>query len=953
MKKKSLTFLLMSFLALSVGFNISNDLHENNVVNAEEPFQIKSIEDFKTVFDGKGTFCNRDIELLTDLDVSNVRGVAKVEQSGMADTYIGTFNGNGHILSGIGAAESVWNANIGGLFHLIGAQGVVKNLVVDWTATRDNIGSIAYNNQGTFENVTVITHVPGSPNSFGAFVAQDNGGFYKNCNSHFIITGGMGGGVHPISFGGNVDASHVSNCNFSRYTSGAGDTSAAITDTQHFDTIDEKQIYQSTTKSLSVGESFDLNEISYGIPGTWESDQPIVSINNNIVEATGSGVATITGTMNSSYPYTNKTATIEVTISAAANVSNISINESDVSVAQTKTTTLTATLTGNLYESIEWKSLDQEKADVMKSPDNDLSATVTGKNVGDARIQVSVVSQDGKNYTDEITINVTEYSVIKNKIPVDNSKFMPKWEGAGIMGLYFNNDAIEGDMTKYQVESTSSLLKDAVRKNWEEQLYISFSGAPDDNSGIHSVTITLSLDMGDKMYIYESTYWFNGKKFVNYKDGVIKGNDAIGIDQTQEYTYEYENDINKAEFNWTVADDGKLQIVGDSNTKVVQIKGLVSGDSSLSCHINFEGEEYILTMSIKVVAQVKDVTSIKLDKENISIKEGQSSSVNVEFTEGTEYNEITWKTESDQVATVEGNDKSATVFAQGIGNTTLTVTVKTNSGEVTESINIDVEEATKFNIYFLINEEELSRRFSGVGYGLFFGDNKFNNEAVELIDTNIDISSTYKTTEEAEITYVGSLYKATIFSELIVANQEGTGYLQLCSKSNNGSRWGKPYYEVNDIFKNNSGVILTLEKWGSGDSNVKVIGTEKDGNDIVNLYDGVRDQENSICHLLSDTDKLNEKLTIYDNLSEEAKTLANNIIENVDGGTVTFEQTIEYLRSVKDLDKTNAVSENANTISELLTAKDSSSINIILTLAIVMVIMISGYYLVIRKRENY
>ena len=102
--------------------------------------------------------------------------------------FDGTFNGNGHTISGFWYKKA---ANVNGLFGRVGTNGVVKNFTLQGDIPEDGVASwsaaLVGNNAGTIENVIVDVGLPNGGHSATGAIASVNHGLIKNCLS--ISTG--------------------------------------------------------------------------------------------------------------------------------------------------------------------------------------------------------------------------------------------------------------------------------------------------------------------------------------------------------------------------------------------------------------------------------------------------------------------------------------------------------------------------------------------------------------------------------------------------------------------------------------------------------------------------------------------------------------------------------------------------------------------------------------------
>ena len=184
------------------GFQINGDGYQP----AEEENGIYQIKNAGNLFwfaqevksSGEGTVMNA--ELANDIAIPEGRSwtpIAVDKQSTTGVPYTGTFNGNGHAISGLKT-----ETKHGGLFKSLGKNSVVKNLGIIDSAFEggnfDYVGAIAATNYGTIENCYNTSGVTGWGMFVGGIVGE-NKGTIKECYNTGTITGnGQGEGIGGI-----------------------------------------------------------------------------------------------------------------------------------------------------------------------------------------------------------------------------------------------------------------------------------------------------------------------------------------------------------------------------------------------------------------------------------------------------------------------------------------------------------------------------------------------------------------------------------------------------------------------------------------------------------------------------------------------------------------------------------------------------------------------------------
>jgi len=156
--KKTNHFYRFCALALSCLLLISLLPVTQVLADGDGAIHIKSAEDLRSLAHsctldswsrGKTVVLDNDIELTDDDELP-------------IPTFGGTFNGNGHTISGLSITQSVSPA---GLFGVLQKDAVIKNLNVEGTVTpsgdSENIGGIVGENHGTIESCTFNGSVSG------------------------------------------------------------------------------------------------------------------------------------------------------------------------------------------------------------------------------------------------------------------------------------------------------------------------------------------------------------------------------------------------------------------------------------------------------------------------------------------------------------------------------------------------------------------------------------------------------------------------------------------------------------------------------------------------------------------------------------------------------------------------------------------------------------------------
>lgn len=822
MKKKLLAFSIASAMiagaAAAVALSATRSLKEAKA----ETVTISDLDSFKAVFD-KGAGANsKDIELTADIDVSSYLGtVANGGQCGMAGTYQGTFNGNGHMIYGIGTTGG-WGANCGGLFNIVGEDAIIKDLIIDWEAPRDNVGSIGYLNNGTMQNVTVITHVgAANPNSFGAFFAQTGGtSVYKNCYSHFINTGTRGGAVGTVSFGGTPGT--VKDCYYSDTIVSGG---AAALSTQDFESVTLKDQSFEVNKEISVGDSFVAD--TYGLPLKWTSgDSSKVSVSGNVItgEVTDASPVTVSGALPQTpvdlkSVYGTFSTVYNVTVvSAATPVTGVSVAPNALTLTEGDSAEVTVSLTGTGLTSAVWTVNNDGVASVIGDSE---SATITAGSAGNATVTLTVTSTNTNTYTATVAVTVVELQ--HAALPL-NAASEYAWGGAGLQKVYVTTASLPStNKADYTFEATCSGALALTLVGWQfddviddhTRLYTWYNAAPTESSGVYTLHFTLTTKSSPKT-AYEADIVFDGLTRV-IPAATISGaaNVAVGGSETYSVTPSY---FTPDTYTWSVSDSSVADI--DSTTaSSVALNGISEGTVVLSVSVvGTDGKTYNANKTISVDAVLADITDFDLVPDNVNVLEGKSTTINVENMVGSQYISFAWSSDDSTVASVTGNLSSATVVGGSAGTATIELAIVTSSGTVSKTAIVTVSAARYVDIYFAIKDG-----FSSVtNYGVFFYGGHGTDGATALLDTGYDLTIS----EEKQSLYLAHV-NLDALDKMNGENIYDGVYLQFCNTANTGQRWGSGF-SVSSL----NGYVLTAN-WADGSKAYTNLGTAADMADVL------------------------------------------------------------------------------------------------------------------------
>ena len=187
---------------------------------AYDPYQIATAEElweFAELVNGGKT--DASAILTANIDLSSVGNWIPI---GNEDhPYSGTFDGDGHTISGLYIKSS---ADDQGLFGYVGQNGTVKDLTVSGSVSGNDYvgGVVGYNNRGTVTGCTfsVSGSVSGGED-VGGVVGYNNGGTVTGCT--FSVSGSVSGGEDVGGVVGYNNGGTVTGCTFSGSGSVSGD----------------------------------------------------------------------------------------------------------------------------------------------------------------------------------------------------------------------------------------------------------------------------------------------------------------------------------------------------------------------------------------------------------------------------------------------------------------------------------------------------------------------------------------------------------------------------------------------------------------------------------------------------------------------------------------------------------------------------------------------------------
>ena len=230
---KDLDELCKKFENLTDTWSISDTLnrpvltsnHEDDGTQAH-PYRISTatqLENFRDIVNGtNGQRQNKSAhaKLMNNINLSSVCGENAGESgqsvswtpigNSIGNPYEGTFNGDGHTISGLYIKNTSNITDYQGLFGFVGSEGTVQNLTVDGTVSGSwSVGGVVgYNNGGTVTGCTFSVSGTVSGRMYVGGVVGRNSGTYgsvTNCYNTGEVTGSTSGGVVGYNQSGTVE----------------------------------------------------------------------------------------------------------------------------------------------------------------------------------------------------------------------------------------------------------------------------------------------------------------------------------------------------------------------------------------------------------------------------------------------------------------------------------------------------------------------------------------------------------------------------------------------------------------------------------------------------------------------------------------------------------------------------------------------------------------------------
>ena len=228
-------------ISQSLGFPVLQDNAQDGLPpglgTEASPYEISTadqLENFRDLVNRGGAGASAHAKLMNNIDLSSVCGAELSNGqpvswtpigTSISDSYEGTFNGDGHTISGLYIGTS--DVDYKGLFGCLDQGGTVQNLSVSGNVSSYwNVGGVVgYNFSGTVTGCIFSGSGSVSGSYYVGGVVGENSGSVINCYNTGSVTGVAGvtgssdyvGGVVGQNFGGTVE-----NCYNTGTVSGSG-----------------------------------------------------------------------------------------------------------------------------------------------------------------------------------------------------------------------------------------------------------------------------------------------------------------------------------------------------------------------------------------------------------------------------------------------------------------------------------------------------------------------------------------------------------------------------------------------------------------------------------------------------------------------------------------------------------------------------------------------------------
>lgn len=175
---------------------------------AASPYLIKTAADMIALSQASASnsFAGKHFRLAADIDMSQAHGFVPIGTNRAA--FNGTFDGNGHIISGLNIDAVGYHFQ--GLFGACFTNSVLKNIIIRRSSLRGDgyyLGLLAGYSQGTIDNCRVQGTVSGAGLCVGGVAGRTYGSVERSSFSGSVEAAGYVGGIVGYSYGA-INACH-------------------------------------------------------------------------------------------------------------------------------------------------------------------------------------------------------------------------------------------------------------------------------------------------------------------------------------------------------------------------------------------------------------------------------------------------------------------------------------------------------------------------------------------------------------------------------------------------------------------------------------------------------------------------------------------------------------------------------------------------------------------------
>lgn len=236
------------------------------------------------------------------------------------------------------------------------------------------------------------------------------------------------------------------------------------------------------------------------------------------------------------------------------------------------------------------------------TPNGD-KATVEGVSATDAAVVTVTMTLNGHDYTDTVSIKVTETAADVIPLQVLSTT---AWNGAG---LYFDFSPESASMTNaglkalpYVAESTNantgknpnSIGFEGSQTDAYTRSYIVWGGAP--TNGLYTVTLTFKDNANNKHYV--ATAYFENSTFIG--EANLTGNSAVYETETLDLTARINNGETFAALENVASSDANVATVSTLGNVIV-VTGVAEGTATISANVRTaQGHVYSVSKEITV-----------------------------------------------------------------------------------------------------------------------------------------------------------------------------------------------------------------------------------------------------------------------------------------------------------------------------------------------------------------